>query len=382
MFNHSGSHNLGCEAIILSTIKILEKACPGNEYFLSSYRPCEDLALNNKLTLLPFEAKVLKPTEHARAYISHHLFKDDSYSNKKAYDEFLTQAKMADLCLSVGGDTYCYGNNSLIRILSEEILKAGKKLYLWGASVGEEDLDDNKLRNLSKFSGIFARESLTYELIKSKKVNENIFLFPDPAFNLDSKKIELPEEIEKGNTVGINLSPIVIKQNEELLNTVVKLAIYIAENTDMTLALISHVKGNFQGDEEVLEKFYRLLPSKVQAKIIKTGNELNSEQTKYLISKLRFLICARTHASIAAYSTGVPALVLGYSVKARGIAKDIFGSENYVADVREKEFEQRLFDEFFSLMENEKKFRERLKEKSEYLKQASLKAGEKLFDIL
>ncbi|HOO25861.1 MAG TPA: polysaccharide pyruvyl transferase family protein [Clostridiales bacterium] len=190
------------------------------------------------------------------------------------------------------------------------------------------------------------------------------------------------EEIEKGNTVGINLSPIVIKQNEELLNTVVKLAIYIAENTDMTLALISHVKGNFQGDEEVLEKFYRLLPSKVQAKIIKTGNELNSEQTKYLISKLRFLICARTHASIAAYSTGVPALVLGYSVKARGIAKDIFGSENYVADVREKEFEQRLFDEFFSLMENEKKVRERLKEKSEDLKQASLKAGEKLFDIL
>ena len=37
---------------------------------------------------------------------------------------------------------------------------------------------------------------------------------------------------------------------------------------------------------------------------------------------------ARTHATIAAYSTGVPTLVIGYSVKARGIAKDLFGTED------------------------------------------------------
>lgn len=39
---------------------------------------------------------------------------------------------------------------------------------------------------------------------------------------------------------------------------------------------------------------------------------------KGYISRCRFLVAARTHASIAAYSTGVPALVAGYSVKARG----------------------------------------------------------------
>lgn len=47
-------------------------------------------------------------------------------------------------------------------------------------------------------------------------------------------------------------------------------------------------------------------------------------------------IGVRIYVTIAAYSTEVPTLVLGYSVKSRGIAKDIFGSEeNYVIPVQD-----------------------------------------------
>ena len=42
-----------------------------------------------------------------------------------------------------------------------------------------------------------------------------------------------------------------------------------------------------------------------------------------LIAQCELLVCCRTHASIAGYSTGVPTLVLGYSVKAEGIAADL-----------------------------------------------------------
>ena len=43
---------------------------------------------------------------------------------------------------------------------------------------------------------------------------------------------------------------------------------------------------------------------------------------------------ARTHATIAAYSTCVPTVVFGYSVKSIGIAKDIFGTtDHYVLPV-------------------------------------------------
>ena len=59
--------------------------------------------------------------------------------------------------------------------------------------------------------------------------------------------------------------------------------------------------------------------------------DFSCTQIKYAISKCRFFIGARTHSMIAAYSTGVPALALSYSIKSLGIAKDIFGTyEGYV----------------------------------------------------
>ena len=51
----------------------------------------------------------------------------------------------------------------------------------------------------------------------------------------------------------------------------------------------------------------------------------------YVVSRCDVMIASRTHASIAAYSTYVPTLVIGYSIKSKGIATDIFGDwENYV----------------------------------------------------
>ena len=64
-------------------------------------------------------------------------------------------------------------------------------------------------------------------------------------------------------------------------------------------------------------------------------NDKNCMEIKGIISKCRFFIGARTHSTIAAYSTCVPTLAVGYSIKARGIARDIFGTEdNYVVPVQ------------------------------------------------
>ena len=53
----------------------------------------------------------------------------------------------------------------------------------------------------------------------------------------------------------------------------------------------------------------------------------SAPELKWVISKCRYFIGARTHAVIAAYSTGVPAIALGYSIKSKGIARDLFGSD-------------------------------------------------------
>ncbi len=65
------------------------------------------------------------------------------------------------------------------------------------------------------------------------------------------------------------------------------------------------------------------------------------------------MIAARTHASIAGYSTGVPTLVVGYSVKAVGIASDLFGiAINYVLPVNALSREEELTEAFSWLMKH------------------------------
>ena len=63
---------------------------------------------------------------------------------------------------------------------------------------------------------------------------------------------------------------------------------------------------------------------------------------------------ARTHATIAAYSTYVPTLVVGYSVKSRGIARDLFGTdEGYVLPVQGLRSKDDLTISFQRILEQE-----------------------------
>ena len=89
--------------------------------------------------------------------------------------------------------------------------------------------------------------------------------------------------------------------------------------------------------------------------------DCNCMELKGFISRCRFFIGARTHATIAAYSTCVPTLVLGYSIKSRGIAKDLFGTfENYVIGVEELVEEDCLKQAFQWIMNNEMEIKNRL----------------------
>ena len=99
-------------------------------------------------------------------------------------------------------------------------------------------------------------------------------------------------------------------------------------------------------------------------------------ELKGIISKCRFFVGARTHSTIAAYSMGIPTLVVGYSVKARGIARDLFGGEEgYVLPVQ-KLTRDKLISAFKNIMIKEKEIQKKLK-KDNYKQQiyTELKRG-------
>ena len=71
------------------------------------------------------------------------LYKEKNFKEvEKLYQkEVIAEIKNSDICISIGGDNYCYKNNDWLFVIDEEVKKQGKKLILWGASLFE-NIDD------------------------------------------------------------------------------------------------------------------------------------------------------------------------------------------------------------------------------------------------
>lgn len=352
LLNHSGSFNRGCEAIVKTTSKFIKQNSSLNNVCLSSYGPSEDLGLKDIDYVFDGNPKTLNKLSlnYALAYLQNKTTKSESYYLKSVNKDLLGMIKNTDICLSVGGDVYCYGEQPNIYEINKRIKNLNKKLILWGASIGKEDLSLNKIKDLGMFDKLIVRESITYELLMSKKINSNIKLYPDPAFTLEKEYPELSLNWNKEEVIGINLSPLVYKRNNGSKNLVINIIRYILKNTKYSVALIPHVIKEHDNDYLLLREIYaELIKDYREDKIFLVDKKYNASQMKGIIARTKMFIGARTHSTIAAYSSFVPTMVLGYSVKSRGISKDIFGEEKFVLDFTkfkdDKEF-IRLFCEF------------------------------------
>ena len=136
---------------------------------------------------------------------------------------------------------------------------------------------------------------------------------------------------------------------------------WILENTDMRIALIPHVIWKGNDDRVPLKQLYEKY---IESQRITLIEDHSAIELKGYISKCRFFVGARTHATIAAYSSNVPTLVAGYSVKSKGIARDIFGTDvNYVVDTKKLKTDGGLVNAFEWIYKNEESIRAYLTEK-------------------
>ena len=358
MYPHGGSGNRGCEAIVRATVKILELE---KSMLFSSHKE-EDYAVGlNKICDVVDERRVITKNklDYAIAYFKYHFLRKSDSFDLLAFKNIFDSCDNETIALSIGGDNYCYGDANYIYLINNKVRAKGTKTVLWGCSVDKNQLTEKMIDDLRKYDLIVARESLTYEAMK--RINENTVLYPDPAFQLDMIEKSLPKGFVEGNTVGINISPMIINNENEdgmAIKNYEKLIEYILDNTTMQIALIPHVIWKINDDRKPIEYLYKKY--KDTRRVIKIPAD-NAETMKGYISKCRFFIGARTHSTIAAYSTFVPTIVVGYSVKARGIALDLFGTEeNYVIPVQSLVDESQLKNGFKFLLENEKIIRKNL----------------------
>jgi len=380
MFFHAGSLNRGCEAIVRSAVDLIKSQHPNAIINLASFDPDSDVLIPNvdtiydgreldvKLFSLPGIISALKVK----------FQKDETYFFRKKFNNIIKLIPEHDVFLSIGGDNYCYGEQSWIYEVDRLIKKAGKKLVLWGASIGDEDLSEPKIADLKTMDLVLARESLTYAILKDKSIS-NVKLVADGAFTMQKEAMSSPEGWQEGNTIGFNFSPLVWKRNAASKKAAYDLMQHILDTTTMTIALTPHVMVPGNDDYEVLEQFYN--DFKVSNRVLLLPNHLNAIQYKGLIAKMRFFIGARTHATIAAYSSLIPTLVLGYSVKSKGIAKDIFGSEMLVLSINEISDSQKLIAAFDVMMAEEQELILTLANNIPTIKENAKKAVNYLFEL-
>ena len=211
----------------------------------------------------------------------------------------------------------------------------------------------------------------------------HVTLLPDPAFVLDRIDLPLPQHFIKDNTIGINISHVVIEganQSGTTIKNYEHLIEHIIATTDMQIALIPHVVWEGKDDRVPLRMLFEKYKHTGRVVMIEDHNCM---ELKGYIARCRFMIAARTHASIAAYSTCVPTLVVGYSVKAKGIAKDIFGThENYVLPVQSLTRENDLTNAFDWIYKNEDQIRKHLQAIMPEYRDRALLIGEELKKIM
>jgi len=260
----------------------------------------------------------------------------------------------------------------------------GQKTVLWGCSIEPELLKKPEIiEDMHRYSLITARETITYQALLDAGVTKNTKLYPDPAFTLETVELPLPENFKLHNTIGINVSPLI--QGLEKGGNITylnfkKLIEYILEKTDSNVALIPHVVWENNNDLEPLTQLYEEF--KTSGRVCLIGDH-NCMELKGFISRCKMFVGARTHATIAAYSTCVPTLVVGYSVKAKGIAKDIFGSyENYVLPVQNLKDEDDLTKAFQWMETREEEIRNHLQKFMPAYIQKAWQAGDEVRKLI
>ena len=366
MYMHAGSGNHGCEAIVNSTCHLLNQP---EVYVLTNDKAEDERYSLGSLCNLIQEQKM---QEHFLAHVLYYGYRKLTgdresflvYKYRKA-----GRLSDYDLALSIGGDNYCYDNMLEDLMLSNNLFhKKGLKTILLGCSIEPELLKrPDIVTDLKSYAHIITRESITTEALKNVGI-EQVTQLPDPAFSLTPVFRNLPPEFVPGNTIGINVSPMIMDyeakgQTGIVWDNYVALMQYILEETEYHVALITHVVWERNDDRKPVQKLYEQF-REVYGDRLCVLQDGTCQELKGDISRCRFFVGARTHATIAAYSTCVPTLVAGYSVKSVGIAKDLFGEEeNYVVDVRTLEDEQALTRHFRKLESDEEHVRELLRDR-------------------
>lgn len=359
LYGHGGAYNHGAEAIIKTTMDGIRRIEPNIKFLLSTHFPAQDIEFGiNADMFLTRNEKYVK--------LDHQATSQGRY-DKEIYKSTIEKITPQMLALSVGGDNYCYPAWHRWRCIHEQVKQRGGKDVLWSCSINPDMLDEQMVKTLQTHDLITVRESITYNALLQKNIKQ-VRQFPDVAFGLVPKIIPLPRVYNEYDIVAINVSPLCIRREKKkgsIITNILNLIDFIINKTHMAIAFVPHVVMPMDNDFLILADLHEYCCEKYgKERFELIEDKFSAAQYKYIISKSKFGIFARTHATIAAYSTNIPCIAIGYSVKAQGIGNDM-GMGNYVVSIEDLRDERCLLRKFITLNEESKKCQELMKYKNQ-----------------
>lgn len=359
-FYLSGQNNFGnrgCEALVRSTLELLKAEFGEVEVLVPSYRPDLDAkqwpdAQRSGCRFVrampyPVELKIWGRVRRLLPFIKHVFF--PSYALPKDIESDIASC---DALLVIGGDnlTLDYGIESLLWHVrfAQHAQRMGKTMMVWGASIGPFSDEPAIERFLADFlrsaDCVTVRETISQTYLADIGVRENVALVSDGAFVMTPQPIDTapfwPVGGEQG-VLGFNISPLIqqfrpaSEPRQVLQQEVAGFLREILESSTVSILLLPHVDpldGSSENSDSHYMREILAMTGNFGGRLSLAPDNLNAAQLKYVLSQCSYFIGARTHATIGALSCLVPTVSIAYSIKAKGLNRDLFGNEDLVLD--------------------------------------------------
>lgn len=265
------------------------------------------------------------------------------------FKELITSLKVfrkADYILDIGqGDSFSdiYGERrfNLINLVHREARLFDTTNSILPQTIGpfkDSGIKKKAYKAIKQANLVMTRDKKSYDYVtthvpEQKAVKEYI----DVAFFLPYKKMEF----EKENIhVGLNISALLwhggyTGDNQFGLITDYQLVVrqiidYFLSQPNVKLHLVSHVVSAERMVENDYAVAFDLTKEYNSPNLVLAPFFLSPIDAKDYISGLDFFMAARMHATIAAFSSGVPVVPMAYSRKFNGLFVDTLGYEHIV----------------------------------------------------
>lgn len=340
--------NRGCEAILRGTMVILRHAFgTGIRVTSASFATRESvLSQARQETDSAIRYICLDVKRFTVPWLMRQLNKRLRMNTPGDYWRLRRVVREAAVALELGGDNYSldYGAPRYLIETDRFLVRSGVPVVVWGASVGPFDADPSFARemfgHLRTLEGIFVRESASAEYLRAHGIGENVRETADPAFVMEPTeppRDKLPCPMAE-NPIGLNLSPhmsvYVTGGDLDLWRALCADAVTrILRETGRGVLLVPHVfqltPSPYNDDPGFLRSLSAAVHQQTGRVLPILSAQLSASELKWMIARCAVFAGCRTHSTIAALSSHVPTLSLAYSTKARGINRDMYGSQEY-----------------------------------------------------